>query len=317
MLQLDHIVLARDFSPVSDQALRYAIGLAQHTGATLHLLYADVLHEDPFNAVTPGTGPSRDAQIRERLQVDADDTPLAERFADVMFETEVRRDVAAAPAILGYASDQDADLIIMGTHGRRGVRRLLMGSVAEEVVRRSGCPVLTVCGDKQPAPDRDVNRILVPLGLSDHSDALFAHARAIGATYGAHLELLHVIERSNLPQAYGLEDQAPDDEVVERRVHEAMTRYADAAREAGVDATVSVRRGHPVEIILDLLNDEPADLVTIATHGRTGIKRLLIGSVAEKVVRMAPCPVFTVKSFGKALVSSAAVREDGAGPHSE
>jgi hypothetical protein len=57
--------------------------------------------------------------------------------------------------------------------------------------------------------------------------------------------------------------------------------------------------------------------VTIATHGRTGIKRLLIGSVAEKVVRMAPCPVFTVKSFGKALVSSAAVREDGAGPHSE
>jgi len=312
MLQVNSILFPTDGSTCAEYAHAHAAFLAEQFDAELHVLHVvETSGLEDLAAFVEITEEDILEQLHAPMAAGPDE-PTDDRVQHVQ-----RAHESAAEGILTYADGQDIDLVVMGTHGRRGMDRLLMGSVAEEVVRRSGCPVLTVCGDKQPAPDRDVNRILVPLGLSDHSDALFAHARAIGATYSAHLELLHVIERSNLPQAYGLEDQAPDDEVVERRVHEAMTRYADAAREAGVDATVSVRRGHPVEIILDLLNDEPADLVTIATHGRTGIKRLLIGSVAEKVVRMAPCPVFTVKSFGKALVSSAAVREDGAGPHSE
>jgi nucleotide-binding universal stress UspA family protein len=71
-----------------------------------------------------------------------------------------------------------------------------------------------------------------------------------------------------------------------------------------VDATITVLRGHPAAALLDMLDDAAIDLVAIATHGRTGLQRLVMGSVAEKVVRMAPCPVFTVKSFGKSLVVS-------------
>ncbi|NBB74228.1 MAG: universal stress protein [Bacteroidetes bacterium] len=312
MLQVNSILFPTDGSTCAEYAHAHAAFLAEQFDAELHVLHVvETSGLEDLAAFVEIT----EEDILEQLHAPITSGP--DEPTDDRVHHAQRTNESAAEGILTYADGQGIDLVVMGTHGRRGMDRLLMGSVAEEVVRRSVCPVLTVCGNKQPAPDRDVNRILVPLGLSDHSDALFAHARAIGATYGAHLDLLHVIESSNFPQAYGLEDQAPDEEAVERRVHEAMTRYADAAQEAGVDATVSVRRGHPVEVILDILNDEPADLVTIATHGRTGIKRLLIGSVAEKVVRMAPCPVFTVKSFGKALVSSAAVREDGAGPHSE
>jgi len=312
MLQLDHIVLARDFSPVSDQALRYAIGLAQHTGATLHLLYADVLHEDPFNAVTPGTGPSRDAQIRKRLQVDADDTPLAERFADVMFETEVRRDVAAAPAILGYASDQDADLIIMGTHGRRGVRRLLMGSVAEEVVRRANRPVMTVRKEEDGNALPTIERILVPIDFSDFAADALRHANELAQLYGAQLDLLHVIEENLHPAFYvggvrSIYDVQPD---IEEKVRERLQAlWEDVDGETGTPAAMHVVDGRAARKITKFADTNQSDLVVMSTHGLTGLEHFLMGSVAEKVVRHVTAPVLTVKAFGKSFLRASAEAE--------
>jgi len=308
MLQVQSILFPTDGSTCAEYAHAHAAFLAEQSDAELHILrVVETSGLDDLAHLVDIT----EADILEQLHVPV--PSRAEAPGDERIHRAKRTHGSAAEGVLAYADEQDTDLVVMGTHGRRGVDRLLMGSVAEEVVRLSDCPVLTVCGNKQPEPNRDINRILVPLGLSDHTDALFAHARAIGATYDAQLDLLHVIEQSSFPSVYRLEEHASDDdETVERRVRAAMAQYAGAAREAGVDATVSVQVGHPVEVILDRLSDEPIDLVTIATHGRTGIERLLIGSVAEKVVRMAPCPVFTVKSFGKSLVASTAVRDERA-----
>ena len=300
MLQVRSILFPTDGSTCAEFAHAHAAFLAQQFDAELHVLHVVEAQSYTLKDLAELTE-IREEDILEQLHV-----PLpanAEAPSDDRIHRAKRTHDSAAGGVLEYAAEQDIDLIVMGTQGRRGMDRLLMGSVAEEVVRLSECPVLTVCGSKQPEPSRDINRILVPMGLSEHTDALFAHAREIGATYDAQLDLVHVIEESMLPMVYGVKEAATDVEAVERRVRDALGVYADAARDAGVDVTIMVRRGHPVDVILDLLGNGPFDLVTIATHGRTGLKRLLMGSVAENVVRMAPCPVFTVKSFGKSLLA--------------
>jgi nucleotide-binding universal stress UspA family protein len=218
---------------------------------------------------------------------------------------------SAAGGILRYAAEHDADVIVMGTHGRRGVQRLLIGSVAEEVVRRAECPVFTIrSSDEDPDADepvpRDVSvgRILVPVDLSEHTDALVAHAQEVALAYDASIELLHVVERVALPPAYGLEPLALDSTDVKERAREDLDRRADELSEDGIEVFVTVRTGYPSEVILESAADGDVDLVMVATHGFSGVKRLLLGSVAERVVRRVECPVLTVKSYGKSLVDA-------------
>lgn len=301
MLQVQSILFPTDGSTCAEFAHAHAAFLAHQFDAELHILHVVEAQMSSLDDL------SQLVEIKEQDILEQLRAPLpsdTKGLAEAHIQRATRTDTSAAEGVLEYAADEDIDLIVMGTHGRRGMDRLLMGSVAEEVVRLSHCPTLTVCGKKQPTPDRDINRVLVPMGLSEHTESLFAHARAIGATYGARLDLVHVMEQSVLPSVYGVDAPATDDAAVERRVRDALASYVEAAQDVNVDATVTILRGHPAAAILDLLDDSAIDLVTIATHGRTGLQRLVMGSVAEKVVRMAPCPVFTVKSFGKSLVAS-------------
>lgn len=309
MIHLNHILLARDFSPVSDQALQYALGLAQQTGATLHLLYADVLHEDPFGQGEAGTGASAEARIRERLHADADGTPLADRYPDIAVQAEVRRDVAAAPAVLSYAADEDVDLIVMGTHGRRGVRRLLMGSVAEEVVRRAQRPVLTVRKDEAASGLPTIERILVPIDFSDFCEEALRCARELAMQYDAQLDLLHVIEENLHPAFYvggvqSIYDVQPDIEDKARRRMRAMLDEIDGGD--AVRAEAHVTNGRAAREITKFAEKQQSDLVVMSTHGLTGLEHFLMGSVAEKVIRHVAAPVLTVKAFGSSLLRSSA-----------
>jgi nucleotide-binding universal stress UspA family protein len=309
MLHLNHVLLARDFSPVSDQAMQYALGLAQQTGATLHLLYADVLHEDPFREGTGGTGASAEERIHQRLRMDTDDTPLTERFPEITVQTEVRRAVAAAPAILSYATDADVDLIVMGTHGRRGVRRLLMGSVAEEVVRRAPSPVLTVRRDGGENGLPAVERILVPIDFSDFCAEALRCARELATHYDAQLDLLHVIEENLHPAFYvggvqSIYDVQPDIEEKVRIRMRAMLDEVDGGDE--VRAEMHVADGRAARKIIQFAEQQQSDLVVLSTHGLTGLEHFLMGSVAEKVVRHVTAPVLTVKAFGTSLLHPSA-----------
>jgi len=314
MLQLENILLARDFSPSSDRALCYAVDLARQTGSALHLFHAQVLQDAPF-----GSAPDRSEQpedrIRERLLQDVEGTPLLEKYPTIEVRDHVGRDVAAAPAILNYAAAHDIDLIVLGTRGRRGVQRMLLGSVAEEVVRRANRAVMTVHRGEEDrrtvTPPPLIERILVPIDFSDHAREALRHAHAVAALYNAGLDLLHVTEAHLHPAFYGEGLDAAYDLAKERKAKEELhalyeevirTARSEESRSEPATMEAHVAAGRPAAEIIRFAEERGSDLVVMSTHGLSGLKRFMMGSVAEKVVRYAPVPVFTVKAFGKPLV---------------
>jgi nucleotide-binding universal stress UspA family protein len=317
MLAVDNILVARDFSAVSDRALRYGLVLAAHTGATLHVLHAEVLHsaDRPENRPSPMQG------------IDALRTELHERGAasaealDAVSVVEVvRRDVTPAPALLSYAAEEDIDLIAMGTHGRRGPSRILLGSVAEEVVRRAEQPVLTIRGkdeeDRSVAAET-VRRILVPVDFSDYSREALRTAHEWAALYDAELHLLHVVVDDLHPAFYvggvkSIYDAQPN---LDEKVHDKLGRFATDVLGSTDGIETHVDTGSPASAIAAFATEHDLDLVTLSTHGRTGLERFFLGSVTEKVVRHVSCPVLTVKAFGTSLVASTPESDASASVH--
>lgn len=307
MLQINNILLARDFSQVSDQALRYALDLARRTDSTLHVFYAQVLHEDPFAAEDPPS-PAADLEvIRERLTTSNAGEPLDERHGVDIVEA-VERDVAAGPAILNYADVHDIDVVVLGTHGRRGIRRLLLGSVAEEVVRRADQPVLTVRGivEEDPLPDLLVDRMLVPVDFSDYSREALRYARELATLYDASIDVLHVVEEKLHPAFYvgGVQSIYDVEPNIEEKASDELTSFVEKTPGPSVPVREHVAFGRPAHGIADFVEEKGTDLVTTSTHGQTGLERFLLGSVTEKVVRHVACPVLTVKAFGHSLLPS-------------
>jgi nucleotide-binding universal stress UspA family protein len=306
MLAIDDILVARDFSSVSDRALRHALDLAARTGATLHLLHADVLHEvETRSDERPAPGDGVDA-FRERLK--SDGTAAPEALDAVPVQEVTRRDVAPAPALLNYADEEGIDLIAMGTHGRRGPSRILLGSVAEEVVRRAQQPVLTVRGEQEegrtPTPGQ-TGRLLVPIDFSTYSRETLRCAHEWAALYDATIHVLHVVEEDLHPAFYvggvqSIYDAEPDlDEKVKAKLQEFVAEVLGTTDR--VEA--HVRTGSAPSGITTFVEENDVDLVSLSTHGRTGLERFFLGSVAEKVVRHVSCPVLTTKAFGTSLVA--------------
>lgn len=296
MLSIHNIMFARDFTPSSDAALPFALKLARQSGATLHSVFAEVVYGARFEHA------SEQAQAdAERLQ----ELPELDSAAAGAVEIKhaVVRGVSAAPALNEYAAEQQIDMIVMGTHGRRGIRRVLLGSVAEEVVRHAPCPVLTVRAgrDRKPA---EVRRILVPMDFSQHSRSALLHASALAETFEAELLLLHVVHDRLHPAFYGVALQSvydADPQVDEKALAQLEEEFARIGS-AAPRAEYLVRAGVPASVILDVVDEKEVDLLVMGTHGLTGLERFFLGSVTEKVVRNAPCAVFTLKSFGKMLV---------------
>jgi len=294
MLHLNRVLFPTDGSDCAEHARHHAHYLADRFEATLHIINVE----------------EREAELADVIDVrEADilaDLHAPQKGAAPVAEPRVQEcrvvHPTAANGILSYTAEHDTNLIVMGTHGRSGLRRLVLGSVTEEVVRHAPVPVLTV-GRGAKSPERmEGGRLLVPVDFSEQQPRLLAHARELALAYGMSLTLLHVVERTSLPDVYGISMEAPGPGVLAERTEEALEERAEALREHGVDVRVKVRRGHPAEETLDAAEELDADLLAIATHGRSGVKRVLMGSVAEKVIRRAPCPVFTVKSFGQSLV---------------
>ncbi len=306
MMKIRTILFPTDFSRCAEAAFTQAAYLAARFDAELHVLH--VIASDALDADHPlSYFPLSEEEVAEQLHLSVgkrlEAAIEARRDDEVRVRSAYVQKPEAAEGILAYADEHDVDLIVMGTHGRRGIKRFLMGSVAEKVVRSAKCPVLTVRGVKDPMRKPEIRRILVPIDFSMHSYLALAYARDLAVLYGAHLDLLHVIEETALPQVYSVEPPLVAVPEVRARAREALDVLAREGAEMGVSTDVFVTVGYPVHEILDFAETREHDLIVIATHGLTGIKHLLLGSVTEKVIRMALCPVFTVRSFGKMLLS--------------
>ena len=299
MIHLDRILFPTDGSECAEHARDHAFFLADQFHASLHVIHVD----------------QRKVELSDVIDIEESDVltdlhaPL-ERGPEIeeprIYEREVVHP-SVAEGILSYATEHDTHLIVLGTHGRSGVKRLVLGSVAEEVVRRAPHPVMTVGRGAKAPESMEGGHLLVPVDFSDHQERLVAHARELALAYDMTLTLLHVVEAETRPAMYEEYFAPPDPGVLVERTRSVLEERAETLREDGVDVTIDVRSGHPAKETLEAAEELDVDLLAIATHGRSGIERMLMGSVAEKVIRQAPCPVFTVKSFGTSLV-----REDGA-----
>jgi nucleotide-binding universal stress UspA family protein len=298
MLTLNKILVPYDFSSCAAQALKRAYRLAERSGAELHLLFVVQLHGEAYGLTSfpPGYTEEVLERLKELVRQHAGGEPPVPTVYRVV------RDVAAGPPILNYAESHDIDLIVMGTHGRRGLRRFLMGSVAEEVVRLSNCPVLTL-RERESETASDLS-ILVPIDFSDHSLDALRYAAYLAEMEGARLDLVHVIEEAMHPAFYNtgvlsVYDVQPDLDAVAHQYRRRLYRVADGP---ACEFRYEAIPGHPARENVRYDEAHGSDVIVLATHGLTGMDHFFIGSVAEHVVRTAPCPVFTVKAFGKSLL---------------
>jgi len=304
MLTIDRILFPTDFSPCAEDAFSHAAHLALRYDAEVYV----------FNVVTPQEADTANPMDFLPLRTDEQGelyaagstvdvkTPVHERGSVHVSYGQIES-VSPAEAIVEHATKHEVDLIVMGTHGRRGMDRLLSGSVSEEVVRQAPCPVFTVLAGEEPSPGPYVDRVLAPVDLSEQSPLIVDHAGDLAAAYDASLDLLHVIEQVAYPDAYGVDPLTMSLPEVQERAQEALSSMAERVADvAPVNTHTMV--GYAAHDIVDFAEENEAGLIVMATHGRTGLRRFLIGSVAEKVMRKAPCPVFTLKSFGKSLLGN-------------
>lgn len=304
-MNIRKVLLCTDFSDHAEAALPHALWYARTFGAELHMLHAVVLHAaDPANRDLDF--PDLEAAYEEvRRWASGRMEAAAGRVeeAGVPVRRVEERGVAAAPVILEYARNEEMDLVVLTTHGRRGVQRMLLGSVAEEVVRTSSRPVLAVpsrSGGRRPGR---VDSILVPVDFSEHAASALSHARHLADAAGARLDVLHVLERVAYPDAYmAFATPSPVEEASPDAVRDELQRMVDEAAGPDVPTQLHLAAGRPASEIPSFVASRETDLLVIASHGLTGLERVLLGSVTERVVRRSDCPVLTVKSFGASLL---------------
>jgi len=266
----DTILVATDGSDVAGVAATQAIALAGQFGASIHALY---VREDEADE----GGDVATTAVAERAAT----TDVAAKTAIVDADGPVHR------AILDYATDHDADCVVMGAHGRTGLDQYVLGTVAERTLRESSVPVVTV--HEETVVAEDLETILVPTDGSDCSAVAAAHAVTLAEATGASLHVVHVVDLGVLPvDGSG----ALLDELQQAGQH-ALESVIDRAEDVS-SVQASLLSGSPHSAIVDYAEDESVDLVVMGTHGRTGFDRYLLGSVTERVVRLSDRPVLTL-----------------------
>ena len=297
-MTIQKILFPTDFTATSERAFSAAARLADVFDAELHVLNAAVeayeLSDDPMGHLN----------LRRESGDTWSDAVTPGLFNGSRVVHAQVRGSSPSDGILEYADQHAVDLIVMATHGRRGLDRFLLGSVAEEIVRRANCPVLTLRDPAKAAGDW--KRILVPLDFDESASATLAYAMGLAASSGAELDLLHVIEEAVFPTIYGVDSFAVAVPSLVEDSRHALTDLAERTDGPTAPYTCHVRIGHPATEIAGFAAENDADLIVMATHGYTGIQHLILGSVAAKVVRTAPCPAITMKVHETSTARSAA-----------
>lgn len=298
---LERILVPLDGSTFAEFALSPALEIARRADAVLELF--TVAEAEP---VLPDR-PESTLWTAETARGYLDDLSTALSTSwEGRIETGARQGYPAA-AIEARAKEASPDLVVLSSHGRGPFSRFWLGSVADALLRRAPCPVLVVRPDegRDPAPDEgfDAERILVPIDGSEVSRSVVEHAVELGALFDARLHLVNCLPTLSygggdvhpyLSRPSDLDDGWLREEM--RQSRERLETLAERLRDRDVEAEVSVIAGEGVaECILRTADSWGADLVALGTHGRGGVRRTVLGSVADKVVRAARIPVLAFR----------------------
>lgn len=289
---LARLLVPVDLSPRSCRAARYAGALAKQLHAAVDVVF--VLEPAPFYSGLDYTPLSLDSaelvqQARARL------TKLVQTELPAGLQTTVSvLHGRAAAQIVAAARQRKADLIVICTHGYSGAERIVMGSTTEEVLRQAPCPVWTLRHRTAPKAGLRIRRLLVPIDFSEPSRKALRYALGLARRFEASLTVCHVV--SPVPPSRRWTTLARDleAEAVES-AREQLNQWIQPARDAGHNIKAEVLVGTPRDQIIAQADRQKADLVVMATRGRRGLARWLLGSTAEQVVRHAPCPVLVVR----------------------
>ncbi len=284
------ILVSTDFSEPSLNALPTACALAKKFGASLHLVHVnDLATQEPLLAPTLDLAGDYRHKLRRRLQAIGAQCGVPVAPANCHL-----RSGHADSEICRQARRLHASLIVLSTHGYSGLKHLMLGSTAERVLRRAPCPVLVMRGAKSAGIR--IRKIVVPTDFSPPASAALEYAIGFAKFFGAHLTIINAI----YPHYYATNPELSLYDygiLFEDACAEAKKQMAKLVRTTsfrGVPFRALTETGHPVISIAGTADRDHADLIFISTHGRTGLKRAFVGSVAEQVTRYAKCPVLVL-----------------------
>jgi nucleotide-binding universal stress UspA family protein len=298
-----NILVPIDFSKISVQAIEIGKSLAQSFGATIHL--AHVHHwQYPADFMGPEISPAflpvsfeehRTRQLAEELKAIASKAGFSPRD-----QTHLRTGTSAFHEICNLAQEIPADLIVMPTHGYTGLAHVFLGSTAERVVQHAPCPVFVVrqLGKRAPGKKFGYKKILVPVDFSGCSQKGLEYAIGFAGELGAEIALLHATYLGYMYSCVGtaLYDIPGLQKAARKIADRQMQKLVRAAKFGRVKFETVFTEASPVLDICDFAKKHDVDLIITSTHGLTGFQHVLMGSIAEKVVRHAPCSVLVVPS---------------------
>ena len=276
-----HVLCPIDFSDQSAAALRAAGGIARAFGSEIIVLHAQRM-EAPVYFTTAQTQSLRE-QLRRSVRAA---TKHAGQFAREHLPEDVARRVIVGEddpvaAILKTQQEAGAEMIAMGTHGRGGLKRVRLGSIAESVLHQAVVPILTVGPRaKIPTATSPLRRVLCPVNFSPSSQTSLEHAAALAAQTGAELVIAHI-------------NEAPAGKSPQESLQQ-LCEWIPAAVRTRCPVKEHVSQGAAAEQIVKAAEDSHADLLVIGAPPRSRLGEVLLGSTTELVIRSAPCPVLSV-----------------------
>jgi nucleotide-binding universal stress UspA family protein len=289
-IAMNNILFATDFSPHSNTALPYALAFARQSGAKLY--GAHVVPSEDYLFSAPNSWPSH-LQQEEQLQREVT-ARLEEQLRGVPHETMFG--VGDVWKVLSrIIGEREIDLIVVGTHGRTGARKLLMGSIAEKIFRQAACPVLSIGPNVSRAGNSEVQfqRILFATNFGEESRAALSYAMSLAEENQAQLLLLHVVEQP----AAGVFDVESVKASMMRRLKELAP--SDAGPWCRVECLIefSSKVTPPAERILEVARDRNADLIVLGARPTSALSTVthLVHTTDQHIVAHAACPVLTVR----------------------
>ena len=289
---IDSILVPTDGSDGAKPGIRHGIGLAADVGADLHTLsVVDSVEINPsLSRVEDESDPKGLFEARATRAADAVEE-LAQSHLDGPVTTAVEWG-RPFRSITEYATANDIDLIVMGTHGRSGLKRLVLGSVAEKVLRTTSVPVMLVPPQAAiDGVDIEYSEILLPTDGSEAAETAVDWGVTLADLYDGSVHTIYSVDTARFA---GEGEMMTLYDALEQTGEDALNAVRQRAREAGISVTAELGTGPPARVIRSYSADHDVDLIVMGTHGRSGVERYLIGSVTESVVRHAKVPVCCV-----------------------